>query len=168
MPPLRPGDVGELGAEGSGGLPGVRGADPELVAGADIAVVRQQPGDRAAVVAGVAARTAGLGLVPPRLPVRLGAAHLGQCPPEVPGWPAGDVGEPAGDDVAAAGSRTRAADLVPQLGGVQAVQAGQAGQVGREGFVPGRRDGDREPHQPVSGPAARRAGDRVMPARSAA
>jgi len=108
-------DAGELGAERGGGLPGVRGSGPVPVAGAGVAVVRQEPGDRPAVVAGVAARAERLGLVPPGGPVRPGVAQLGQRPREVRGRPAGDRGEPAGDDVAAAGSRPRGADLVELL-----------------------------------------------------
>ena len=142
--------LGESGVERGGGLPGVRRADPVPVPGADVAVVRQQPGDRAAVVAGVAARAARLGLVPPGLPVRCGVTQLGQRPGQVPARAADDRREPAGIDVAPAGARLRAADLVPQFARGQAVQAGQPGQVGGDGFVPGGRDGDREPHQPAS------------------
>jgi hypothetical protein len=50
--PLRLDDGGELGAEGGGGLPSVRRADPVLVPGADVAVVGQEPGDGSAVVPG--------------------------------------------------------------------------------------------------------------------
>jgi hypothetical protein len=100
-------------------------------------VVRQQPGDRAAVVPGVAARAARLRLVPPGLPVRSGAAQLGQRPREVLSRAAGDRGQPAGIDGAAAGSRLRSAGLLPQLTRVQAVQVRQPGQVGGDGFVLG-------------------------------
>lgn len=68
-------DVVEFGAEECGGLPGVGRAGPVPVAGAGVAVVRQQPGDRPAVVAGVAARAERLGLVPPGGPVRPGVAQ---------------------------------------------------------------------------------------------
>lgn len=43
MAPLRLDDVGELGAERGGGLPGVRRADPEPVGGADVAEIRPSP-----------------------------------------------------------------------------------------------------------------------------
>jgi len=109
-------------------------------------VVREQPGDRAAVVPGIAPQAARLRLVPPGLPVRSGAAQLGQRSREMPGRAAGDRRQPVRDDLAPTGARLRAADLVPQLAWGKAVQAGQPGQVGGDGFVPGGRDGDREPH----------------------
>jgi len=124
VPPLRGEDVGEFGAERGGLLPGVRWADPVPVPGANVAVVGQQPGDRAAVVAGVAAGAARLRLVPPGGPVWFGGAQFGQRQTEVPGRPAGDRGEPGGDDVTAAGSGPRCADLAPKFGRVEAVQAG--------------------------------------------
>ena len=167
---MRLDDAGEFGAERGGGLPGVRRADPVPVPGADVTVVRQQPGDRAAVVPGVAPRAARLRLVPPGLPVRSGATQLGQRPGQVLSRAAGDRRQPARDDLAPAGARLRAADLVPQFAWGKAVQAGQPGQVGGEGFVPGGRDGDREPHQPASRRAERPrpAAGRAVAPRSAA
>ena len=137
--PLRLDDADEPGVERGGGVPRVRRPDPVPVPGAEVAVVRQQPGDRAAVVPGVAPRAAQLGLVPPGLPVQRGAAQLGQRPGQVLSRAAGDRRQPAGDDGAAAGAGLRGADLVPQPARVKAVQAGQPGQVGGEGFAPGGR-----------------------------
>jgi hypothetical protein len=59
-----------VGPEWGGRFAGIRRPDPVPVSGADVAVVRQQPLQRAAVVAGVATWTTRLRLVPPRGPVR--------------------------------------------------------------------------------------------------
>ena len=88
-------------------------ADPVPVPGADVAVVRQQPDNRGAVVPGVATRAARLRLVPPGLPVRSGTAQLGQRPGQVLSRAAGDRSQSAGIDGAPAGSGLRGADLVP-------------------------------------------------------
>jgi len=78
-------------------LPGVRGSGPVPVAGAGVAVVRQEPGDRPAVMAGVAAGAERLGLVPPGGPVWSGIGQFGQREAEVIVRPAGDLGDPGGE-----------------------------------------------------------------------
>jgi hypothetical protein len=64
--------------QGGGPLIDVRRPDPVPVAGADIAVVRQQPGYRAARVSCVAAWATGLGLMSQRRPAR-GGMQLGHA-----------------------------------------------------------------------------------------
>jgi hypothetical protein len=102
-------------------------------------------------VSRVAAWAAGLGLMTLRRPAWRGM-QLGQRPDEMVASVAGHGRKPVGEDVAPSASWARDADRFPQFPQREAVQVGQAGEVGGDGFLLGRRDGDRQPgkhHQPV-------------------
>lgn len=138
---LRGDDLGEV-VEGRVGLiDDVGWPDPDAVAGADVAVVREQLSDTAAGMPGGAAGTSVLRFVAEREPVRLRSSDLDDDAGQACFGDSGDSGEQVGGDGAAgAGGSARPADLVPELGEREAVQVGEPGDVGRRGFVVGGRD----------------------------
>ncbi len=153
MRALRGDDLGQF-VEGRVGLVDHVGwADPDAVADADIAMVRQQLPDLAAGMPGGAAGAAVLRLMAVGQPVGFGPADLDDGAGQPFLGNAGDGGEQVrGDEPGRAGGDAGAADLLPEFAEWHAVQGGQPGDVGDGGLVAcGRdRDGQTRVHQALA------------------